>query len=310
MNIFKYRLQGFCGLLLAVLLLTACTKSRLYDRRAETKGCVRIYPEHSGSLPMLFYHFYDVDEIRSPYVASSYEKGHFNRVVPAATYQVLGVNTDVLNITFTHMGSYEEATAIAQTVPTVRNALYTQPSMLYSTVVSELEVTVGDTIERYTSTLVLTKTVRFMFELDANLIGRVFAIEGTLNGIYPAVCLHNGVTTVTPDAPGGISVTFSATITDNLELWQAPVNLFGVIDPQSGQAYRSELNLIVIIDGEPIPVAVDISEELSAMMAENGGVIPIDVELSIRIKETPLGELTSQITGWEVIDDSKTIIIN
>lgn len=280
-------------------ILVACTEAgvvRCTD--TEQSGYLFIYPDNSEyTLPALSYHFYNMDGRTECLTAACDGRGNFEGRIPAGTYRVIAVNTNAANITFTGLDRCETAMATDQSVSTRSVHSAGLPSV-YTVVLGDFDVVPSDTLHHAPLPELLTRHVRIRFLLGPNLLPLVSGIKGTLGGVYPSVRLFSGE--LHHDNIQNISLATIEFIADSKQQeWSAMVSVFGICDPAYGAAYTSTLNLtLTLTDGREVSAQADLTNQLSEIIDQSGGVIPISLELEMEIEPDEAG-FTINIVGWE-----------
>lgn len=289
-----------CLLAVTGICFWACTKANI-DYREPTK--IQIYPEQSEYvLPTLAYYFYNTDG-QTPYIVKESDaNGNFEGTLPAGTYRVIGTNTQAKDVVFTGMDSYETAVVRANREGsnrlTSRSDGYTmllQPALVYSTVIGELVVTENQTIRKEPVPVLLTKQLNLVFTMQNGLDAEVLSMTGVLPGIYPAVYLYTCQETEIERSPD-MAVSFE-TVGDGGER-KAQISLFGLCNPEGGQAYNNTLALeLTMTDGSVEDMAVDLTDVLSDIIQQNQGTIPVEVSLEVGIEKVGM-KLNAVVAAW------------
>lgn len=314
-------------LLLAVLLLAACTRAEIYypDNgipTPATEGYIRIYPDPSKhALPALQYHFYNTNTDVEYTVLPCDGLGNFEGMLPVGTYRVIATNTTATNVVFSDMHSYETATVTANRMETRGGTLphrmetrsgtlpLAQPGTVYSTVLQNLVVSPADTVRYDPAPALLTRKVTLTFTLMGALADITERLEGKLQGVYPSINLYN--CSHTPESVSqsyNMAINFETSEINDNHQCQVEINLFGLADPEYGDAYNNVLTIaLTTAGGEVIEVDLDLTDNLSEIIELNGGDIPLDLSLPIEIRQTDVG-LGAILTGW--IDNGETEVDN
>jgi len=291
-------------LLLAVLLLTACTEAAIYypENTVEppangTEGYVRIYPDnsvHTGCA--LTYHFYNTNTDIEYIVSACDGVGNFEGMLPIGTYRVIATNTDALNVTFSGMQGHTTAAVTATVQPTRSSTLLAQPSDIYSSTIGDLTVSPSDTVRYDPVPVLLTRTLNLVFTLMDGLEVSMESLSGTLYGVYPSVYLYSREPLLEGIDPASQAIIFEAYTTGKESL--ANLRLFGLYDPAYGETYTSVMELVLVTsDGIHHTFSVDLTETLSEIIAEYGYELPIELSLPITIRQTEIG-ISAGVSDW------------
>lgn len=318
--------KGWLALVFSVFLMVSCTEVGVIrcPQEPESGGYVQIYPDQETySLPALAYYFYDMND---PTICLTYPcdgKGNFEGRIPAGTYRVIAVNPEVANVKFTGMDGYATAMATATKLApgTQLDAVKagqgtrTSQAMTFSGSVAEwgealvgpgdvylvnlgdFEVSESDITCHNPIPQLLTRRVRVRFLLGANLLQQVSGIEGSLCGVYPSVRLFGGE----PCLDGVVDISTSTVSFEAAyqQEWFALVNVFGLCDPVYGETYTSTLDLTLTFeDGRKASGQVDLTNQLSDVIGQTEGVIPVTLSLELEI-EVDKAEITVNIRPWE-----------
>ena len=301
----------------ALLCLPACTQAEFTLREDNTiQGPVKIYPDMSDyTLPAVHYYFYHINDVVACITRECDGKGNFEGTLPVGTYRVIATNIDAGNVEFSDMGSHRSAKATLSEFTPSRSGHFSratqtvlaQPGKVYSTIIDELKVTAyGE--ERHTpSPALLTRQVTLSFTLMDGLEEEVSTISGTLNGVYPSVqlysCQHSTESAVQSPT---MAVLFQTTAEDNIH--RARVSLFGLCNPSYGTVYSSVLQLqLDMNDGSTDTTTFDLTDSLSAIIEQNAGTIPIQLQLLIELRKTDVGIEVGVVEWIEGGEDEQDI---
>ena len=306
-NLYKI-LRTVCQLSIVIcqLSILSCTQADIQYRDLK-RGLVIIRPDipAEGTSFTHMYHFYPADG-SAPITAPCDGQGNFSGLLPAGTYQVIGANTNASGAEFRGMDSYETGTAhatclkgLTRRLPPTLSGVVDAPSLyqIERTVLTNLVVAGNDTIERDPVPAYLTHNVKFTFYLDEHLTPLVSHIAGTLRGVYPSVNLYyqrtlDDAIALSPD----ISLDF--TPHEEPDHWAASLSLFGICDPKYGEAYRNILSIILTLPDEEAHIRIDLTNELSKIIVENDGHIPIEIPLEFELNWTGI-EVVGIVKPWK-----------
>jgi len=306
-----------------LLYLPSCTQAEFVLREDNTiQGPVKIYPDMSDhTLPAVQYHFYHINDVIACITRECDGKGNFEGTLPVGTYRVIATNINAGNVDFSEMGSHRSAKATLSELSSARavgfsraadfsraaQTVLAQPGKVYSTIIEELSVTAyGD--ERHTpSPALLTRQVTLSFTLLDGLEEEVATISGTLNGVYPSVQLYScQYSTESSVQSPTMAVQFQTTAEDNVH--RARVSLFGLCNPSYGTVYSSVLQLqLDMNDGNTDTTNFDLTNSLSAIIEQNAGTIPIQLQLLIELRKTDVGIEVGVVEWVEGGEDEQDI---
>jgi hypothetical protein len=287
---------------------------------------VLINPQYSGYLPVVDYHFYNIDgKSETLHFPSTDELGNFKGKLPVGTYRVIATNRfesesgfDAKNtVVFTGWESYDEfIVKAAPDAPDSRGFLsragvymLSQPDSVYSIVISEaFVVTQNDTIRRVPAPELLTKRLNLEFTLEAGLEAGLASMTGVLSGIYPGVRLST-FEGVEINKSSDMAVDFE-TVPGERNRRRAKILYFGLLDPDDGRVYDNVLELTLKMNDGTIfdDVKVNISEALSEMLKRGGGTIPSQFSIPITVRKTSLGIVlvVAEVDEWLDIEGEWT----
>ena len=272
-----------------------------------TEGSVSLTLDVSTHQPgALKYHFYNTDGVTACMVVACDGQGNYaNDKFAVGTYRVLAVNTSASGVDFLGMDSHTTASAHLSASAVNRSGgltLVSQPGAVYSAVVNELTVAADGTASYSPVPTLLTKSMNFSVTLKDGLGADVVSIEGTLQGVYPSVSLFTGTPVSSVSDCENTTVAFVATGTGDQR--SAAISLFGICDPQGGEAYINTLKLTLIFtNGDTKELSVDLTDALTDAINDNEGVLPIGFELPVQIERTAIG-LTVSVGDWSVGGES------
>jgi len=303
-------------LLLAALLLTACTKADIhYPLQSATDGYVIIEPDQRTlSIPAQSYHFYNMDGATPPEVLVCDGQGNFRGKLLVGTYLVLASNTGAGYTDFRGMDSYETAVVY----DTSLNG-YTLPSRsiseavmgcdsVYSIRVEVLDVTAGDTVWHTPVPECLTKSVTLTFTITGNIRNQITSLTGTLYGIYPSAHLYY---CSTPDEDiaqsPGVHINFTTTAADDDKPYirkTCRFNLFGLCNPNGGDTYTNLMPLTVTVNNTEYDFEIDLTDNLTEILKHYNGVIPLEIPLNIELNLNDM-QITAEVKSWDNSGDSE-----
>lgn len=303
-------------LLVPAFVFLGCTERDL-DYRAAS-GRVEIAPVWDD-LPRpssACYRFYGEDDRlvsgEGATSASDASVDFFSVVLPVGRYRCLAYNTDAQGVTFTGLDN--------RTLAEVRLSSDAQPDNVYSWSVDEVEVASRGDV-RYTPVpLRLVKQVVLRFRVTG--VEGATVLNGTLNGVYPALFLLSGdppeqSIRTAPETVAKYTATLVQTRTSGAPSYtaSADIRLLGLLNPQKeegaggGTVYDSRLNLSVHnSSGEVYSTTVNMNKPVSEIIDSYGGEIPIDKTIEIDVSVNLLDmNLTAVVQGWT--EGNREIII-
>jgi hypothetical protein len=184
------------------------------------------------------------------------------------------------------------------------------------TVHEELEVTGYGPVEKRPSPELLTRRLVLVFTFAGGLETEVVSLTGVLPGVFPSVLLSTGLPdTESVDRSTGTAVRFG--VSGQGAQRTARVGLFGLRDPQEGQAYTNTLALTLAMnDGRQEKVTVDLTGTLSEIISGNQGLFPPLVYMIMGLKKAEAGKdppgvggISGSITSWGIDEEGQSIII-
>lgn len=280
-----------------VITLMACTKADI-DYRQEPQGLLLIYPDGSEhKLPTMQYHFYSDDEAVECLVLSCDGSGNFKGGIPVGNYRVIAANTQANGVQFTGMDDHR--TAVVRNSEPTRSGykLLSQPENIYSVPIDWFAFSGTDTVSHTPTPVLLTKTVWINITLKGNLQDDVVGVEGLLPGVYPSVNLYS----CEPTEEGIASspehaVKFQSQLQD--ENWLTSIHLFGLCNPEYGQTYENNLHLsLSMSDQSVLETEVELTDQLSDIIKESQGVIPLELSLHLQIEKVRT-KLVATVLPW------------
>lgn len=272
-------------------ILASCTRADIQHRPQPTaEGYVQIHPTlPEQTLPPLSYYFYNTDG-ETAYIFSTCDgKGNFDGMLPIGNYRVIATNTNATGAEFRNMDSHETATVHAtnltattrSTVPTRMESAALEK--VYNIVLETLTVTARETIYHNPTPVPLTRTVTLNFTLDEMLSRKVTRLWGALPGVYPSVHLYTCCTTEEEMARSpDVQMEYVATQSNN-HTWEITLQVFGLCNPNDVEGYRSIMPVFVQMNDEAETIAVDLTQEVSDVLAQYGGSLPASTPIVLTI---------------------------
>lgn len=300
-------------------LLTGCTRTTvLVEPLPLSEGYITIRPKQDDHvLPAVQYHFYNYNEAVPYRVFDSDAQGNFKGVLPAGHYRVLATNTSASGVVFRGMDDHRTAIVYDTTLrgtsrggrscsgsTTATRVIGAEP--VYSLIMTDLEVLPEDTAHHTPLPVRLTRTMSVAFTLTGELANQVTGIKGSMQGIYPSIFLFTGSTPY-EDVVRSLGIWMDFTTTTHPEdshLWQAEFHLFGLCDPRNGEAYRNILQLSLEMADGDYPFEIDLTNHLSDVLVQTGGVLPLELPLEVKLEWKEL-EVISNITPWKRDGDTE-----
>ncbi|NDV84356.1 DUF5119 domain-containing protein [Bacteroides sp. 51] len=287
--------------LLFCFMLISCTEGSVVYCPASGSGHLSIYPDQSTyTLPSMRYYFYDMSEYSAPLVYPCDGNGNFEGDLPAGIYRVIAVNPDAEYVSFSGMDRETTAWVTADLAFEASriSVLLAQPGKVYAFNLGAFILSSGDELSFEPVPELLLRRVRIRMELSESLRGHVVGIDGVLCGVYPSVRLF-GFEPVIADLSdiAGSQVRFRATAED--ARWVAYLDVFGLCDPDYGRVYENLLDLVLTLnDGRQANVQADLTGQLSDIIKQSGGTIPLTLSLELTI-EADEADFSVSILPWD-----------
>jgi hypothetical protein len=303
------------GAMAAMGLLASCISKADVELRPKA-NLVRIHPDQSVyTLPALQYHFYNAETRQSAFTHPDDGQGNFEGALPEGAYHVIAVNTAAAGggtVVFNDMNNYETANvSVDSSQLTVESSqgnaqlstFNCQLSTVYSVVVEG--VAAADLQPHRPEPVLLTKQLELKFVLRDDLGGRVAELSGLLTGIYPSILLHTGrPSRESIDQSPQTAIRFTAS--GQGEQRQAQFGLFGIRNPEHGDAYRNILRIVLRIPNENSQtLALDMTKIFTDIIEQNQGAIPPQLTLHIEIRQNAIG-IGGMVTGWS--NEGETVV--
>lgn len=255
---------------------------------------------HDYQLPALTYHFYNTDTEKEHIVRSSDALGNFDGELPVGTYRVIATNTGAANVGFEDMHNHELARVVTKSTTRDASGTYlTQPGMVYSIPMPSVSVSDKSAAAYEPEPVELTRRLTMDLVLEGSLIQEVTGISGEMCGVVDAVNLF----TCQPakdetDRDTNMRVIGEGTsIADGA--WQIGMDVFGIYDPENGEAYESKLIVSLdLLDDTTVQVEVELTDILSDVVEWSQGEIPTDIPLEISFERTDAG-VTAKVSEWD-----------
>ena len=273
-----------------------------------TEGSVSLSLASGDQPGALAYYFYGSNGKLSSGPLSCDGQGNFkNDKFSVGTYRVLAVSASPSGVELRGMDTHSAASACLSASPTNRSAnltLVSQPGVVYSAVVKdEVKVDADVPASHVPALTLLTRSLSLPFSLENGLGSDVVSIDGILQGVCPSVNLSTGVPVSLVADCINTAVAFAATGTGNQR--SATISLFGICNPQGGDAYTNTLKLtLTFANGATEELEVDLTDALTEAIDANQGVLPGDVEFPVVFSRTPIG-LTVLVGDWSVGGESE-----
>jgi hypothetical protein len=133
----------------------------------------------------------------------------------------------------------------------------------------------------------------------------VAELSGLLTGIYPSILLHTGrPSRESIDQSPQTAIRFTAS--GQGEQRQAQFGLFGIRNPEHGDAYRNILRIVLRIPNENSQtLALDMTKIFTDIIEQNQGAIPPQLTLHIEIRQNAIG-IGGMVTGWS--NEGETVV--
>lgn len=300
-----------------IFLLFSCTENKDLQMREVlspvTTGRVVISPQWGvGIQPQpLCYCLYPMGVPASKAICLEGTAAGCGSDLPAGDYRVLAYNADATGVRFAEMDDY--AMAVVELIPVAtRSGGYVvvgePPEVYVAAMPEELVIVAGGQTESNAAVRKLMRTLVFNFSSESNL--SLDKLESTLCGVYPSVLLSTGEPTQRAlQAAPEVAVCFGADFRSVTKA-TGTVRVPGLLDPQNGTVYDNVLNLkLDTPEGGHYTSAVNLNGALTQILADNGGVLPVEVpiEMSIRLERTAVG-LSAAVEGWKVGETSEGTI--
>lgn len=288
----------------SVLMIISCTEAAVIRCTiVGAEGYLKIYPDNTEyTLPAMEYHFYNMDGQTECLSLPCDGVGNFEGNIPTGTYKVVANNSDAGGVVFSGMENYETATVCvlpyvdAQVTRTTQTTLLQQPEKVYSVTVDDFDVVPEEVLEHTPVPSLLNKYVRINFTLSEELQARVVGLEGVLQGIYTTVHLFS-CEPIDENNPLDYGIHFTAQEYDGY--WETTSGIFGICNPQYGESYTNILEIwLTLTDGRVIEVESDLTTQLSEIIHQNGGTIPITLTLELVLESTEAGVIV-EILPWD-----------
>ena len=310
----------YCFMLCLVLLfLMSCTEvDVIHCPLGEGSGYLRIHPDQSTyTLPAMRYHFYNMD---APVPTQTYPcdgHGNFDGDLPTGIYRVIAINPDADNVTFSGMDSHHTATVTTRPAHSSRTApslplwrgqgedsskedyqLYTQPGKVYALNLGDFTVSDNDTLFFEPTPELLIRRIRIRFLLSEQLQPQITGIDGMIGGVYPSVRLFGYEPRFPDDSDiAGSAVNFHAVREESD--WMTLLDVFGICNPDYGRVYTNVLDLTLSLsDGRQASARVDLTGQLSDIIDESGGTIPLTLSLELSVEAIGAG-FSVGILPWD-----------
>ena len=276
-----------------ITLLSGCTEATLYDR---DEGYIQIIPEwetlNTAAPKSTYYYFYRDGRLWEPSATETSGEG-YTGTLPTGTYNVLMHNTDCPMVSQQEMEDFLQAKmhADARSVDKTSKLFCEQDT--YSLALEDVVIECHKTTILHPDPQRLNRTVTMAFTID---LPREFTkVSGELQGVYPSAYLTNGMPAV-DDESAFYAVDFEAPITRNEG--STDLKLFGIRDPGNGTKYKNVVNLTLIDYLQTsFGVPVDISNTITEILKEYGGMIPMGTHITIPIRISQQGPSEDPVSG-------------
>ena len=327
------KISKLCATLCCTIVGISCTQGDLMFRGENiSQGHVVIRPDQTiHTLPGQKYYFYNTNGT-TPYFSTPCDGiGNFKGTLPTGAYRVIAANSDTKGIAYRNMENYETATAYATNLNSTRliwsisewiqkdvewTAIEKTRSTerqtlgdLYSMTLETLEVKPNDTIRHTPSPTLLTRTMRLNFTLEQELLTKVTALSGVLQGVYPSVQLCSGKTIASEiDRSPNLWIDYYGIQKE--DHWTVSINLLGICDPEQGKIYENITKLSLIMDEEEVTIEVDLTKSLSNILESYEGELPVEipVQLNIELELVDVG-ISGRVESWVYIEPGGTEIL-
>lgn len=287
-------------LIAIITVLISCTEVDVVRcPLGEGSGYLRIHPDQSAYvLPGMRYHFYNMDGTTAVFTSPCDGRGNFEGDLPAGVYRVIAMNPAAENVAFSGMDRHHDALVTVNPVNSDpapasskggeaalygASGLLSQPGKVYALNLGDFTVSDNDTLLFEPVPELLIRRIRIRFLISDQLLPQITGIEGTIGGVYPSVRLF-GYEPAFPSGSdiAGHTVGFRAVREDTN--WMTLLDVFGLCNPDYGRVYTNTLDLaLTLSDGRLAAAQVDLTGQLSDIIEESGGTIPLTLSLELSV---------------------------
>lgn len=299
---------GAC-LLLAAALLNGCVRRDLEQRPQNSR--LEVTLNWADGISPTGARIYLYDDHGALYQSIDCTSDGHKMEIPAGTYKMIVHNTDMQGVGYygieNHTTAEVYALGVSGVVP-VENELLSEPRNVYGTAYDQgREFVVEHTkTTRITATVAsLTKQVALYVHITG--LDIVTQVTGMMHGVSPSICFYTGESgaiscrqafVAEPYVPQTLLASTKSLTTHQ---YASKMKLFDLLTRENSPAGTNAVD-IVIKDGEGnvYSVTVDITQTLQKIIADNGGTLPVDVALDVKLIVSPeLAQISSTVDEWK-----------
>lgn len=312
---------GLLGTVTLAALLTGCVKRELEMRPVDPEeGTVDVSVGWPAGIDCRAARLLIYDDSGALNGSEEFSAGEnrFTFRLAAGSYRLILHNTDAQNVDYAATENHVTAEVYALNAsgqkPASSGELLAEPRKVYGIGSHDrgdrFSVTAGETQQLNVSPVRLTRDVLFYFEVSG--LDAVQAIEGTLRGVAPSVLLSTRECRQVSFGLPFVGESYTplqvqspvrpATKAANEALrFRSTLELFDLLTRKESPAGTNVIETKVTDgDGKPYFVQVDITATLQQLIENNGGTLPVEVPLTVKIEVDPVtAEVRATVTPWD-----------
>ena len=305
-------------LLLGAILSTGCVKRELEYHLAGDNVVITLNWDsdpHPQTVRFLFY-----DQAGALFQEHTGLSDGYKGTLPAGTYRLVVHNEDAKQVDYRGMERYETAEVFAlntdYTLPGFREReipCILEPQAVYGTGSCQEFETIKVHRDKLTSATVkperLTRQVVFHFTVSSH--EDVRSLTGVLNGVAPGIFIASKeenadhacameftAVTISPQRSSALSKASSSAIDHNFAVH---LNVFNLLSTETSPDGTNTISIVITLtDGRAFPLEIDLTPTLRDIIHENGGSIPIEIALDVKLVVDPESvNISSTVEEWK-----------
>jgi Domain of unknown function (DUF5119) len=289
----------------ALFALEGCVKRTDFEQQSALEGSVEIALDwaQTATPTPLHFAFYRVDNGSLLYKEFEGTTEGFRGTLPVGEYNVIAYDKSAQKVGYRNMCSYATAEVYAQDASEGSKAATStiaEPGAVHS--VSEcvdmatLTVTTDKTLKAKAQPQNRTRSVVLNFEIKNG--STVTTITGAMDGVSSSVLLSTGKSSnYAARLPFKVS-----SAADNS--FQTTVSLFDFIAATAGAEQINMMDVKLIeAGGATHNIRLDLTQTIREIIQENGGVIPIEIPIEIKVDMTDVDGITAIVHPWDKAGD-------
>lgn len=305
----RFTLIRLCSILLCAVVFSSCVKRDLEYRLSAQIGTLELtlnWPDGVSPLGARLL-VYTQDGALHKDTTLSGVLGSVVFPLAQGDYRIIVHNTDHSNIGFASVESHSTALALAGLgeIPKPGSELVA-PGNIYGTGefdqgVKTVAIRSGETSTISSTPVRLTHEVKFLFKVTG--LDEITALNGRLLGVSPGVILSTGESLKVTCAQQFVGTPFAvrSRAAANEIQYKTTMEFFDILTHDGELEHTNQLE-VAITDGteKTYSLTTDIATIIQDIILENGGTLPIEIPLELKIEIDPITHnITATVTTWD-----------